>query len=253
MNNDYWNSLKENYTDNVLEITNQDLSGVLLKEIELLSGKATTAADLGCGPGSLLKLLAPRFQSVYAVDFAQALLDQAQQEYPFSNITFIQHNLAGTKPLKFKVDAAFCINAMINPSYEKRFKMATNVKNAIKTKGVAIFVVPAFESIFNTYKALIRCEQTTPNIRARTVHNLEKLYSKEVISPIEGIVDIGGTPTKTYTREGLMTFLEEVGLKVKRIEKVEYRWEEELDNPPLELRAPYPWDWLAITTQNTKN
>jgi hypothetical protein len=64
----------------------------------------------------------------------------------------------------------------------------------------------------------------------------------------DGVVDAGGTPTKYYLREELLLLLESLGNKISAIEKVEYQWSTEFDEPTTNMQAPYPWDWLVISS-----
>ena len=53
MDRQYWDSLADHYQDDLLEISREDRSGVLTKELKVLGGEGIRVADLGCGPGSL--------------------------------------------------------------------------------------------------------------------------------------------------------------------------------------------------------
>ncbi len=252
MNNQYWNSLAQDYKDQVMEIADRDLRGVLKEEIALAAKGANLAADLGCGAGGLLGFLSPHFKIVNAVDYAADLLEQARQRHAACfNIDYIHHNLAGDKPLPFKADVTFCINALISPLNDQRQKMVRCVWQATKSNGVSIFVVPSFESIFNTYHTMIRCQMRDGANRSQAVREMERFYNKEIKSPVDGIVEIGGTLTKCFTGEELTGFLSDAGYAVERVRKIEFPWSEELDNVPRWLKEPYPWDWLAVARKES--
>ncbi|MRR10474.1 hypothetical protein EG831_10470 [bacterium] len=59
-------------------------------------------------------------------------------------------------------------------------------------------------------------------------------------------VAIGGVPTRHFLREELWAGLADVGFRGIAIEKVEYRWADEMVVPPLADRPPFPWDWCAV-------
>ena len=246
MNNQYWNSLAESFTDHVLEISSYDQSGVLKEEIAHAAKNGRVAADLGCGTGGFLKDLSPHFKILHAVDYAVELLEKARERTSSPNIKYTHHNLAGGKPLPFKADVTFCVNALISPSSNQREKMARCVWRTTKFKGVSIFVVPSFESAMNTYHARIRCQMREGKRRHHAVREMERLYRKEVKSSIDRIVSIGGTLTKCFTREEIAVFLSDIGFEVLRIRKIEYPWSEELDHVPQWLKDPYPCDWFAL-------
>ena len=57
---------------------------------------------------------------------------------------------------------------------------------------------------------------------------------------------IEGVPTKHYLREEAIVFLEEEGFQVVSVDKIEYAWNTEFDDPPRWMGSPGPWDWLLI-------
>ena len=61
-----------------------------------------------------------------------------------------------------------------------------------------------------------------------------------------GLMDAGGLPTKHYLREEIESTAARYGLAAASFEKIEYRWSTEFAKPPRWMRAPYPWDWLAL-------
>ena len=103
------------------------------------------------------------------------------------------------------------------------------------------------ESVIHVYQSLVRCSVREKEDRRKAVRDITRLYKKEVLSPVEGIVSIGGTPTKCFTREEISIFLSEIGFTVDDILRVEYPWTEDIDDAPRWLKEPFPWDWLIIS------
>lgn len=242
-----WNSLASNFDDYVLEIANHDLHGIINEQIERLVDKGTTAADMGCGPGSLLPLICNRFETVYAVDYADELLRVAKEKNDQKNIKYFCHNLASTTPLPFTADVTFSVNALISDSHVIRKAIAKSLFRTTRKNGYCVVVVPSMESITHVYQALVRCNERKKMDRGKAVRVMNRLYSKEVLSPVDGIVSIGGTPTKCFTREEISIFLSDTGFTVDQALKVEYPWAEEIDDAPQWLGEPHPWDWLVIS------
>jgi len=241
-----WNSLASDFENDVLEIASNDLRGVLKQQVEGAAKGHTTAADLGCGAGSLLPLLCSNFKTVYAVDYAAELLKVAEQRNDFSKVQYLKHDLAGKKPLPFAVDVTFCVNTLICKSEAKRHNMAKSLWQATKKKGLCVVVVPSMESITHVYQAFARCKVRAGMSRNQAVTAMNRIYKKEVLSHVGGIVSIGGAATKCYTREEISIFLAEAGFTVEQILRIEYPWSEEIENAPRWLKEPYPWDWLIL-------
>ena len=51
---------------------------------------------------------------------------------------------------------------------------------------------------------------------------------------------------KHYIQEELITMADSVRLDTVSVEKLEYHWQTEFDQPPEWMGAPFPWDWLAV-------
>ena len=241
-----WDSLAPCFEQNVMQIAEHDLDSTLKNEISRVAKGRRLAADLGCGVGSLLPLLCRNFSTVYAVDFSPALLNEAQRRLTNPNVRFIQHNLAGDKRLPIVADVTFCVNALITARPSNRRKIARSVFNATKKNGFALVVVPSLESVFHTYHTIVRCNVKDGYENHKALRSVNRLFKNEVLSPADGIVNIGGSPTKCFMREEIMNFLSDIGFEVEKVQRIQYPWHEEMTDAPTWLKAPYPWDWLVI-------
>lgn len=241
-----WNLVAPDLDEQVFEVAAHDLNGIIVEQVRKLAKNATTAADLGCGAGSLLPSLCSKFKKVYAVDYADELLKVAKKKNDFTNIKYICHNLAGTKPLSFSADVTFSINVLISKNHAHRQAMVQSLWRVTRRNGYCVVVVPSMESISHIYQTLVRCSMREDKSHRKAVNDVNRLYKKEVISPIEGIVSIGGIPTKCYTREEIAIVLSEAGFSIDEILRVEFPWSEEIEHAPHWLKGPYPWDWLVL-------
>jgi hypothetical protein len=73
-----------------------------------------------------------------------------------------------------------------------------------------------------------------------------------VRSIADGIVTTGKEPTKHYLGDEIVEFAAEAGLKVERLERVEYPWRDEIELGRIGARTRAalgkgaPWDWLVV-------
>jgi ubiquinone/menaquinone biosynthesis C-methylase UbiE len=241
-----WDSLAPCFEQSVMQIAEHDLDSTLKNEIRRIAKGRRLAADLGCGVGSMLPLLCRNFSTVYAVDFSSALLKEAKRRVTSPNVCFIRHDLAGDKRLPVVADVTFCVNALITDRPSHRRKIARSVLNATKKNGFSLIVVPSLESVFHTYHTIVRCNVKDGYEHSRTLRSVNRLFENEVISPADGIVNIGSSPTKCFMREEIMAFLSDTGFEINKIQRVQYPWHEEMTNAPAWLEEPYPWDWLVL-------
>ena len=148
--------------------------------------------------------------------------------------------------MPFQVEVICCINALIDPDRSKRRGMLRSLRSALREQGVAIIVVPAFESVFHVYHTLRNIRERSGVPEGLSAIEAERLLAAEVLSFSDGIVRVGGVSTKYWMREELINSLGEQDLRVRRIRRVEYPWSEEIENPPGWIQGVRPWDWLVV-------
>lgn len=233
------------FEDGVLEIAGVDREGVLAEEIKRLRWAGRTAADLGCGPGSLLPELAEAFVHVEAVDYSQELLDKARRRHGRPNVRFQKGDLIKGN-LNLLVDVSFCINVLLIPDRRKLMRIAETVRDATKVDGHAVFVAPSFESVLHVYETLARVRRVEGPPEGLPPKKAERDLHKFVDCFVDGVVDISGVLTKHWTRTDLEGHLEDAGFEVERVRKVPFSWNEELENPQAWLNNRLPWDWLVV-------
>ncbi|MFT7461042.1 MAG: 2-polyprenyl-3-methyl-5-hydroxy-6-metoxy-1,4-benzoquinol methylase [Planctomycetota bacterium] len=249
MQADYWDALAASFEEDVFQPVATDLDGTILNAVLNLASKGRSVADIGCGTGSFLPTLAGHFGSVMAIDLSKHCLEIAQKRHKnIEDVKFLQHDL--TLPLSDiqQFDVGVCLNVAIMSNYDARMRLLRNVMSLIRPRGHLLMLVPAVESVLLTIHRLVlwNIEDSKTYLRAAAAAASELGFT--ACSIRDGIVEKGGTPTKHYLREELELLINELGHKVCSIEKVQYPWHSEFDVPPASMGAPYPWDWLVVST-----
>jgi 2-polyprenyl-3-methyl-5-hydroxy-6-metoxy-1,4-benzoquinol methylase len=250
-----WEQIAKEFTDRVFQVTDHDTHGLIRQTARKLGTPSKHAGDFGCGPGAVTRLLAPNFGQVTGIDQAGGLIQEAQQATTAKNVTFIQADLTTTQSLGTVFDVSFCVNVLINRNHQVREKICRTIAAHTRKGGTAVFVVPSFESMLRVYQTVVDCQvnDSAGRIlagrktagRNAAVRSVTRQLQSEVESVIDGIVTVGGSPTKHFLADELAAFLGAAGFQVRSIQRVEYPWEEELDDPPPGLGSPTPWDWMA--------
>jgi SAM-dependent methyltransferase len=240
----HWDELADRYNDEIFNVFQNDKKRVLPKYFKKHSGAQKKAIDLGCGNGKAFRYLSPLFNQVTGYDISQELLNQAKT-LPFSNVDLKCCDLT-QKGLRLpKADFAFSCNVVMFPSIEMNYSMLKNIHRALKPNGTAVLVVPSLESILFSSWRLISLYQKD-GVRLGEIPADEFDYFKATKREIvQGIIYIEGVPTKHYLQTELQVILEEAGLQLTAIEKLEYDWSTEFDKVPKWLKEPYPWDWMV--------
>jgi SAM-dependent methyltransferase len=243
MNKAYWNNIGSAYNGEIFDAYKEDRTGKLKKYLRKYAHKDHFAIDVGCGTGKALPYLSPAFKKILAVDISSELLRQAEAlGYP--NVSFKKADLAKVAKMG-PADFAFCCNVAILPDVKKDKGIIKNVERALKRGGAAVFVLPSFESVFFSASRLI-AQYERDGIPFGKIPKSELDYfnvSRKDL--LQGLIKISGVKTKHYSHPELELLFDEVGLSVKKIERLEYDWDTEFASPPKWLQAPYPWDWIV--------
>lgn len=246
----YWDRLAESYSERVFEITSYDRNGVLAGVAAALSRPAGVAADFGCGVGATTRLLAPSFGRVIGIDFSPKLLAEARRRTRSDNVEYLEADLASREELGIAADVGFCVNCLISPSFDNRSRIVRQVARCLRPRARAAFVVPSFESVLRTYQAMVRLDVEAGARRQAASKRIAALAAREILAADDGIVAIGGEPTKHYLGDEIVQFLEDADFSVDRLDRVEYAWEVELDadmqGGTAVLGRRTPWDWLVL-------
>lgn len=240
----HWNDIAGRYEDEIFDVFRSDKKQKLTYYFDKHAGVHRDAIDFGCGVGKAFWYLSPRFRSVLATDISAECIGVARKK-GFHNITYKRADLS-RKGISFPpADFGFCCNVVMLPEIERNEIMFRNIQRALKPGASAIFVLPSFESIvFSSWRLIdwYRKEGTTID---KVPDSEFRYYKGSKKDWIRGIVHIDGVPTKHYSECELQVVIAGAGFDITALEKIEYDWSTEFDEPPAWMKEPYPWDWLV--------
>lgn len=242
MNEAEWDEVADTFDEEILDVPRHDRRKRILRTVRLYGGKKRTAADLGCGIGRTIPMLAENFGRVWATDISKRCLKRAERTYArYNNVEYHHADLSRELPFA-PVDFALCINVLLVASRAKRQAMLDNVCAAVKPGGHLLLVTPAVESaLYATHRLvqLYEAEGMKPAVAQR-------MASRDTTRLDMGVVMVNGTPTKHFLKEELADVLSLRHMKVKDIKKIEYPWAYTLAEAPADMPPPMPWNWMAL-------
>ncbi len=247
MDRTYWDSKAENYGEEIFSSIAGDKNGLIKKHISKYASKKFRAADLGCGTGLYLPFLSKKLKSVYACDLSPELLKKAKKRCTACrNIVFETVDLAKNRIKLPGVKFAVSANVLIIPDLRTRRAIIKNFYRALPKGAVLMLVVPSLESVLYANARLLEWNLKDGMSVKKAMEAGLKSEHKKTGSIGDGLINIDGVTHKHYLREELEVFLKNAGFKPECIEKVEYKWDTEFDKPPKWMKAPFPWDWMAV-------
>ncbi len=244
MDRNYWEKIAPAYNEEIFDVLRNDKKRLLLSEIKKYSSKSQTVVDIGCAVGKWIPILSPLFKKVFAIDISAKNLEIARNTHPsFTNVEYIRADMSNPKAKIPRCDFAICINAILTGSLEKRIIFFRSLPRSLKKRGHILLTVPSLES-----SMLVSIISNQFNINKSILHkkNSGSKAIKRWNNIRQGNVDIDEVPTKHYLKEELALLLKNEGLLVKKINKIEYDWKTEFNDPPRWLKDPYPWDWMVL-------
>jgi SAM-dependent methyltransferase len=251
----YWERVGRRYEEEIFASSRADRRGVIRSRLDELALPRGRAVDFGCGVGHYLPLLARRFGSVHAVDFADSLLEQARaRTRGLDNVSFHRANLAsGRARLPFaKAQVGICANVLLSPDPKARRGILRSIARHLAPRGRLLLVVPSFESVLFANQRLIAWNRRLGHGEADSLASGIPPTKRSAVELLQGLVRIEGVPTKHYLREEVSVLLDEAGFDPLHCEKVEYGWETEFEDPPAWMREPGPWDWLFVARRRSE-
>lgn len=250
MDKKFWEKVFVNYDEEILDVLVNDKKKIIKSHIQQLASPGKTVADIGCAIGKWLPFLSPLFKEVYAIDFSESNLDYAAKKYRhLKNIHYRNIDMTVKTRKKYAFDLVVCINAILIPDVEKREVFFKSLQNCINPGGHLLLVVPSFESfLFSEFIVDRSNRKAGININM----NNGTVSKKQHYQFMQGIAKLAEAPTKHYLKEELITTLREHAFTIQHVDKIEYPWENEIQDLKLKLKDPYPWDWLVIAQRNKR-
>lgn len=242
----YWDRLAAGFSESVFEITERDVHGAIRKTAKRLGGAHLTAIDFGCGAGASTRTIAPFFKSTCGVDFSDKLLRVARDKTDADSIKFRNADLATMNPRSFRCDVAFCFNVLLSPDGALRRSIATNIVKSIRKGGAGVFVAPSLESELRSYQVSLDCQRRAGFAAGAAAKEIDAGARRDVVSLSQGIIDLGGAPTKHFFRDEFAELLAGCGMANVTVSRVRYPWDVVLDDMPDGMDYALPWDWMAV-------
>jgi SAM-dependent methyltransferase len=145
----YWSEAAKVYEQEFVDPYRPEVRGPLLSRLRRLADpKRKVAADLGCGIGPLLPQLAEDFRKVFALDFAEGMLERARQRCAqLANVEFVRQPLTDLTPLRAQVDVAVAVNSLVMPSIVDLETSLREIRGILRPGGIFLGIVPAMDAV----------------------------------------------------------------------------------------------------------
>ncbi len=245
-----WNRHAAQYEEIFLDPYHPRVDNPLWNAIDcVVQSGAKVVADLGCGTGPLLPYLNARFERVFAIDFAPAMLERARSRLDkkgLARTTFLERPMHALDDLAGQVDLALAVNSLVMPEILIIDRTIANVKRCLKPGGSFIGVVPSIDAI--SYHLMLLVDQGVES--GFSEREAERLASLQIerrnYDFAMGRFRTRGLRQKFWQSFEVELRMRKAGFLTCEIGKVLYPWDEAESGPGGQSLAGHPrsWDWF---------
>jgi SAM-dependent methyltransferase len=145
----FWSEAAKSYEQDFVDPYRPDVRNPLMGVLRELADPAhKTAADLGCGIGPLLPFLSEQFRHVFAIDFAEGMLQRARERcHHLGNVEFLHLPLTDLASLAWRVDVAVAVNSLVMPDVTDLEQSLQQIYRLLRPGGVFLGIVPAMDAV----------------------------------------------------------------------------------------------------------
>jgi SAM-dependent methyltransferase len=236
----YWDAMAKRWDQEIFNTLHHDRSGVIAGEIERSSRRAQSIADFGCGTGIYLPLLSRLFDDVQGFERSMPCVAIARTRLRTRANVAVHSASSASVRRHGGFDVVLCVNVAVHPALRARASVLRAIRALLAPGGRLILVVPSLESA-----TMVAAEEAAALRGRATRRSPDWIAGKRA----DGVVTIEGMPYKHYTKRELRGLLEDLGLGVRRIRRVEYSWRSQGVRPVANRNGELPWDWIAVANK----
>ena len=241
-----WNTIAQNYHDEVLSPFCENVKNPLFNELKKIKNKKKKGvAEFGCGLFYLGPFLCAQFKEVYASDFANAMVAKASETAKrFRNVSVHKEDMRKMRHLK-RFDVIISVNALLMPKLHEIKECVHNLKNALKPNGMLFLILPSAES-WLYYGMLLFEHELKSKAYQHAIKSAKRKADESQYDYFMGHYTEKKDKQKVYYKHEIEYVLKKEGFRNIKFKKVKYPWADHIDYFE-DLKSEDPlWDWLII-------
>jgi SAM-dependent methyltransferase len=240
-----WSRLAADYERQFIDPYRRDVRNPIKRALARVPDAGEkVAADLGCGTGPLLPFLAQRFSRVYALDFAEGMLDRARARCAgLANVSYLASSLTDLEPLHGRLDVAVAVNSLILPDPRDLTESLSQIRRTLRPGGRLFGIVPAIDSVHYYTMLLLERALDAGKPLAVAYKNAAHLAEHKDYDFAFGRVAFDGLEQHFWQPFEVRHRLTRAGFHNVRLKKVLLSWDQFAVYEDLKQHPP-PWDWF---------
>jgi ubiquinone/menaquinone biosynthesis C-methylase UbiE len=246
MNRREWDRTAKNYHEEVISPFQKGVKNPLFEKLRNVKCKRKKViADIGCGRGEILDLLAADFKKVYAIDFSPEMLRIAERRNSRGNIEYVLEDMKKLDRFENMFDVAVTANSVLFPDIKSIKKSLSSIYCTMKKGGVLFGIFPSMGSIL--YQGFLIMEEQIGKLKdeKKALVKTKRILERRKYNFVKGIYDDDGCKQKFYYNFELRLRLKNAGFRNVKLSKVLYPWKKGISDYKMFNDKPEMWDWFV--------
>jgi SAM-dependent methyltransferase len=203
-------------------------------------------ADFGCGIGPLLPLLSRHFQTVYAVDFAEGMLERARKRAAeCANVRFVQSSFTNLQAVPAPLDVAIAVNSLVLPNPADMEQALREIAGRLKNKGYFVGILPAMDAVHYYTMLLVDRARAAGKPVPVARQNAARHCEHECYDFAFGQFRFRGLDQHFWQPFEVAYRFRRAGFVLKRLKRVYLSWKQFAHGKDLRDQLP-PWDYFFL-------
>jgi len=239
-----WGQVAARYEEHFVDPYHPQARNPMLRQLERMPHQPDrVAADLGCGAGPLLPLLAAKFGKVYAIDFAEPMLERARERCKgLPHVEFVKCSMLDLSAFAGCFDAAFAVNSLGLPHPQDIDAALRQIRAALRPGGKLSAIVPAMDGVHYLTMLLLDRALGTGKPLSAARKNAAHLADHDHYDFAFGQFRFHQTEQHFWQSFEIPYRLQRAGFVHVRRAKVRLPWDQFVRTPDLDA-YPESWDW----------
>ncbi len=217
-----------------------------------LAAPSKVVADLGCGIGPLLPLLASSFRTVYALDFADGMLARARERVPdAANVRFLQADLTRLPDFPELWDVAVAVNSLVMPDVREQESALREIHARLRPGGYFLGILPAMDAVHYLTMLLLDRALASGKPMDMARKNAAHLGEHALYDFAFGQARYDGLEQHFWQPFEVRYRFHRAGFRVRRLKKVYLSWPQFAADKGLQVHPP-PWDWFFLARKDVQ-
>lgn len=238
-----WDNIAKEYHKEVISPFQSGVRNPLFKKLTTIKNTANkVVADIGCGRGDILDLLASKFKRVYAIDFSPVMIEIAKEQSLKKNIKYHVRDMRHLKEFNNKFDVVISVNSILMPKIIDVNESLKSIHSCLSRNGKFYGIFPSMGSILYQAFLILEEEINKSGEEKKALRNTRKILENRKYNFINGTFNDGGQIQKFYYDFELKLRLKNAGFKNIKISKVLYPWRRDISDFIIFPGKPKMWD-----------